>query len=109
MRSSNIETCFLFRKNKSGELDGLVCLQVNDSIGAGSESFLYYEDDTSTESKWNGKKYVSSGEVLKFNGQQLVSRSGDMFAHQSSHISRIPTSLVARLYELFASHRGQPA
>ncbi len=95
--------------NTSGSIDALVLLQVDDRISAEFESFLQDEDDASREFKSHGQIYVSSGQLPKFNGQELTSRSGDVYAHQTSHILRIPMNPMAHSPELFISHGGQAA
>ncbi len=50
MKSTETDPCLLFRFNEKDKLDGLVCLQVDGSIGAGSENFHTEEDKASKAS-----------------------------------------------------------
>ncbi len=44
MRGLETDPCLLYRHDSDGNLDGLVCLQVDDSVGAGSGMFLREEE-----------------------------------------------------------------
>ncbi len=94
MKSTETDPCLLFRLNKKDKLDGPVCLQVDDSIGAGSEHFLTEEDKASQAFKSRGETLLKDGMEIKFNGQHLKKKNGNVFAHQKTYINRMLTENV---------------
>ncbi len=55
MSSAEVDPCLLYRLDDAGELDGIVCFQVDDSIGAGSHEFLQQEEEASKAFTSKGK------------------------------------------------------
>ncbi len=109
MKSTETDPCLLFRFNENGQTRRLVCLQVDDSIRAGSEHFLAEEDKASQAFKSKGQTLLKDGMEIKFNKQHLKKENGNVFAHQKTYINRVPTENVPRNANSFMSHRGQAA
>ncbi len=68
MQSTETDPCLLFRFKEKEKLDGLVCSQVDDSIGAGSEHFLKEEDKASKAFKSKGLPSKTSSTLRELFG-----------------------------------------
>ena len=51
MKSAEVDPFFLYRKDENGCVEDLVCLQVDDSIGAGTKELLRDEATSSRRFK----------------------------------------------------------
>lgn len=97
MNRSNIDPCVLCRRTESG-LDGIVLLQVDDSLGFGTPQFL--ADEEKGSSKFNSKPRTTLTEKpTSFNGITLRRFMGtvkcNIYVPKSSH-TRSPASPSTR-------------
>lgn len=109
MKSTATDPCFLYRHNKNEDLDGMVCLQVDDSIGSGSSEFLEQEEKESKIFNSKGQTILKENQDTKFNGQHIMRHGNIISVHQVSYCDRMPETKIERSPESFMSHRGQAA
>ncbi len=109
MKSAGTDPCLLFCFNEKETLDGLVCLYVDDSFGAGSEHFLTEEDKASKAFTSKGQNLLKDAMEITFNEQHFKMENGNVFAHQKAYINCMPTENVPRNSSSFMSRREQVA
>ena len=107
MKSTAMDPCLLYRKTQDGSVDGLVCLQVDDSIGAGSQEFLREEAEAAKRFKTRTAKVLEDGQELKFNGHYIKRIGKTIVLHQHPYEARIPTERVLRTPDSFMTNRGK--
>ena len=107
MKSAEVDPCFLYRKDENRCVDGLVCLQVDDSIGAGTEEFLQEEADASKRFKTRTAEVLEYGNELKFNGHYVRRDEQNIILHQHPYEDRVPSDKIDRNPESFMSNRGK--
>ncbi len=66
MRGMETDPFLLYRHDSDVNLDGLVCLQVDDSVGGGSGMFLREEERGSKNFKTHDRKLLTENDALKF-------------------------------------------
>ncbi len=109
MKGMETDLCLLYCHDSDGKLDGLVCLQVDDSIAAGSGMFLREEERGSKRFKTHDRKIITENDSLKFNGQHVEYVQGCVRLHQHPYVDRMPGGAITRTPDSFASHRGAAA
>ncbi len=109
IKTTEADPCLLFRFNEKNTLDGLVCLQVDDSIGSSLEHFHTQEDKASQAFKSKGQTLLKNGMEINFNAQHLKTEDGNVFALQKAYVNRVPKENVPRNATSFMSHRRKAA
>jgi hypothetical protein len=93
-------------------LDGLLCMQVDDTIGTGSEQFLEDEDKHSAAFPSKSRAFIRE-KLISFNGSDVckttVNRNIAIVVQQHAYISRLPNGRVERTPKAFGTARGQIA
>ena len=107
MKSTEADPCFMYRKGKDESIDGLVCLQVDDSIGAGTPKFLQEESDASKSFKTRTAEILNDGKEVRFNGHYVKQSEQTIIVHQHPYEQRIPSEKVERSPDSFMSNRGK--
>ena len=107
MKSTEVDPCFMYRKGKNESLDGLVCLQVDDSIGAGTPKFLQEEADASKSFKTRTAEILDDGKEVRFNGHYVKQSEQTIIVHQHPYEQRIPSERIERTPDSFVSNRGK--
>ena len=72
MSRARSDPCVLIRRSKGGELDGLILLQVDDSLGLGSDAFMREEEQASKAFRCKPRTPISREET-SFNGISIKS------------------------------------
>ena len=67
MKSAETDPCFLYRRDENGDLQGLVYLQVDDSICAGTAGLLLEEAKASRRFKTPSVEILADGKEIRFN------------------------------------------
>ena len=109
MKSSEVDPCLLYRKDKNSQVDGLICLQVDDSIGAGTQKFIDEETKASKCFKTRPASLLENGVELKFNGHYIKRNGTVLHLHQHPYEDRVPESKIERSAESFMTNRGKAA
>ena len=109
MRSIETDPCLLYRRSNSGGLEAIVCLQVDDSIGAGRKTFLDEEEIAARRFPAKPRRLLAAGQEIKFNGQYLKRVRELVLLHQQQYVRRMPDCKIERSPESYASHRGEAA
>ena len=104
MKSVETDPYFLYRKDESSDLQGPVCLQVDDSIGAGTAGFLLEEAKASRRFKTRSAEILEDGKEIKFNGHFIKREEGTIIVHQHSYEDRITVEKHDRTPESFMSN-----
>ncbi len=81
MLSTEVDPCLLYRHNSKNSSEGLICLQVDDSIGARTKKFLVEENVAARKSNSKRQVFLTDGIHIKLNGQQIV-RSGSLITQE---------------------------
>lgn len=96
-----------FRKGAS--LDGILSLQVDDSIGAGSADFLANEESAAVAFPTKGRNMIQT-KSASFNGSEIFrSTSGAYHMHQRQYVTDLPAPKTPRNPAAFATVRGKMA
>jgi len=85
MTPSSIDPCLLHHGD-GDSLTGIIGLQVDDTIFAGSSSFLKHEEKYSSEFPNKGKHHVTQ-EKVRFNGVDLTYVAGNIVMEQAEYIT----------------------
>ena len=109
MRSMEIDPCFLYRMDRQGKIEEMVCLQVDDSVGTGNAEFMMEENRAAQRFPTKPRRVLNDGEEIKFNGQYLRRKGNMIILHQRQYIDRMPSHIIERRPESFASYRGEAA
>lgn len=87
MSQSKLDPCLLYRSNEEG-VNGIIGIQVDDTICAGTSSFLDEEKLRSKEFPSKGKETISSTAV-RFNGVELQLSKNGIVMKQENYINEI--------------------
>lgn len=109
MESTETDPCLLFRRNEDGDLEGIICLQVDDSIGGGTVAFLKDENENSKVFRTREQKLLAEQSEMRFNGQYIRREGRMVYLHQRPYVERMPLQNIERSAASFMSHRGQAA
>ena len=74
MTRTRSDPCILIRRTKDGALDGLILLQVDDSLGLGSDTFMQEEEQASKAFRCKPRTPISEEET-GFNGISIKSKT----------------------------------
>ena len=103
MTATEVEQCLLYRSDKQGNLDGISCLQVDDTITAGSSNFCEDGEEASKSFKSTGKNYIKDSSTSKFNRQHICRRGKEILIHQKTTIGRVPGTRITQNKASFMS------
>ena len=92
MTRSRVDPCVLYR-TKNDKLEGMILLQVDDSLGMGNDEFLLEEERASNKFRCKERTPISSRPV-EFNGITLMNNMGTYTMMQADKILklRVPTN-----------------
>ena len=80
MQSSALDKCLLFRKRPDRKVPEVVVIQVDDTFGSGSDTFLKDEEAQSHQFLSKPRKILSIGEGAMFNGAHIKRDSERSYA-----------------------------
>lgn len=105
MATAITDPCLLSSHDHEG-LQGLVCLQVDDSAIAGTKKFLDREDTASKYFPTKGRRIVDESGI-SFNGSVLSRRGCNLIMEQRAYVHSIPSSPCVRTPSAFGTLRGK--
>eukprot|EP00171_Calliarthron_tuberculosum_P022600 IDg22600t1 len=110
MKQTSLDPCLLFKHDVSGNLAGILGLQVDDTVFAGTKEFVKEEDSASQRFPNKGRQ-TAAGRELRFNGIDLHFTQGKLVALQEKYISKVQKLQKNQLppFEEFRSARAKYA
>jgi len=110
MIRTEVDPCLLYKKDKD-RLVSLCCLQVDDTLVAGTEKFVSEENEACRIFESKGQTRIENGVSTKFNGMQMTRREDCIFLNQNTYIDRLPTGKIPRVprkYKFSQTHHLRP-
>lgn len=87
---TRVDPCVMFRRNRDGEVEGAVVLQVDDSLGFWNANFMQEEESASKEFNSKKRKQISASTNATFNGEVVIRRNyGTFTITQNTKIQRL--------------------
>lgn len=110
MSQASLDPCLLYKHDASGNLAGVIGLQVDDTVFAGTKEFISEENVASLRFPNKGKETATEKE-LRFNGIDVSFTQGKLIARQNKYISKVERVKKNHLptFEEFRSARAKYA
>eukprot|EP00171_Calliarthron_tuberculosum_P023256 IDg23256t1 len=110
MNQSLLDPCLLYKHSNQGELIGILGLQVDDTVFAGTQNFLKEEEAASKLFPNKGRSSAET-EELKFNGVNVKLTPGTVVVQQRKYLEQISKTQKSRTppFEEFRSVRAKYA
>lgn len=103
MKQSRADPCFLMKHREDGTIDGVVVLQVDDSLIVGSKQFMKMEEEAASEFQTKPRTYITDN-ITGFNGIQLRrTANGTITMNAQPKITRLK---IPQSEKEFASERA---
>ena len=95
MNLSTVDQCIMYRRDPDSIIPNMTVLQVDDTLGCGSESFFRDEELYSTKFMTKPRELLEIGKSVKFNGARITLGIDQLKLSQSDKIRKlkVPTTM----------------
>ena len=89
MKQCTFDQCIMYKPEKDCEVPNMVMLQVDDTVGAGTDEFLALEECTSKEFMTKDRELLHQGRHMKFNGAYIARTESGYSMHMENRLQKL--------------------